>query len=945
MTPEQFHNLRKLVLDDDAFERVKTIVLSFEKDRIQAQQLHSQASLLDQSHNAIIATDLAGTIIFWNQGAEATYQWLATEVLGKHLNKVIFYRPVNSSKNIDIFDPAQFQQWQGELIVQRKDGNQFSVEFGYNPIFDEQGQIKGICLVAANIDGQKEVMDKLAKSEQYFHALAQNHADGISILESDGTICYVSPSFEQIFGYKSADVIAKNVFDYIHPQDLAIIQERFANTLEEVGRVVSSEFRVRHADGSWIDVEATANSLLDELNIKRVVVNSRKITEQKQTKLAGQQQAERERLIGSIRDRIRESLDLEDILNTTAAEVRQFLESDRVLIFRFCPDWRGVVVVESVDNKWQPLLGIEIYDSCFAESYVDSYKHGRFQSIADIYTAGLQDCHIDLLAQLQVRANLVVPILQKEQLGTRSWELATGSNSSSFTTSPESETQLWGLLIAHQCSNPRQWQSWEINLLTSLSTQVGIAIQQAQLYKQTQLQAQREKALNRFTRTIRSSLDLEQIFATAAKEISQLLQIDYVEIQQYLPHRGAWLTVSDYRPYSDVPTCLGIEVPDVDNEVTLALKRLEVVRVNDTDRFEDEVNRQLAQIFPGAWLLVPLHFQERLWGRLGLVMIGRAYVWQDSEVELVEAIADQLAIAIQQAELYKQISTLNADLERQVNERTQQLEQKVQELQKLHILKDDFLSTVSHELRTPLSNMKMAIQMLKIAPNSDRRQRYMEILESECSRETELINDLLDLQRLEGNAYPVSLETVHLVTWLPNIIEPFRSRTQENGQILELDIPSDLPPVITDSTNLGRIMAELLNNACKYTPAKEIISFSARYYPVSSDTTASSNGIKLAEADTPYLSPLPLMTFTFSNQAEIPATELPRIFNKFYRVPNADPWKRGGTGLGLALVQKLVEQLEGSIEVESGNGWTIFSVTLPVTPGCELQSVGKKRLI
>jgi diguanylate cyclase (GGDEF)-like protein len=99
-----------------------------------------------------------------------------------------------------------------------------------------------------------------------------------------------------------------------------------------------------------------------------------------------------------------------------------------------------------------------ITDHCFAQTYVQPYKNGRILAIEDIYTAGVSQCHIDLLAQFQVRANLVVPILQDEGL--------------------------WGLLIAHHCSQPRQWQQLEINLLKELATQAGIAIKQAQLYQQ-----------------------------------------------------------------------------------------------------------------------------------------------------------------------------------------------------------------------------------------------------------------------------------------------------------------------------------------------------------------------------------------------------------------------------------------------------------------------------
>lgn len=280
-----------------------------------------------------------------------------------------------------------------------------------------------------------------------------------------------------------------------------------------------------------------------------------------------------------------------------------------------------------------------------------------------------------------------------------------------------------------------------------------------------------------------------------------------------------------------------------------------------------------------------------------------------------------------------------------------QIEQErlVAQLEKLNELKDDFLSTVSHELRTPIANMKMAIQMLKASPTAEKTQRYLEILQAECNRETELINDLLDLQRLETVSYPLLLsETLNLKEWLPRVIEPFRVRTQQNQQILKINLANDLPLLVTDRGSMERIVAELLNNACKYTPAGGEIVLSVSYQNSGVRTQESElrsrkkvgklAGAGDAREEQPLVpltfSHLPLTPhsctiFSISNQAEISDVELPRIFEKFYRIASADRWKQGGTGLGLALVQKLVEHLQGSISVNSSEGWTTFVVQLP----------------
>jgi signal transduction histidine kinase len=235
-------------------------------------------------------------------------------------------------------------------------------------------------------------------------------------------------------------------------------------------------------------------------------------------------------------------------------------------------------------------------------------------------------------------------------------------------------------------------------------------------------------------------------------------------------------------------------------------------------------------------------------------------------------------------------------------------EQLVAQLEEINELKNDFLNLVSHELRSPLSNIKAIIQILQASTDDEENQHYLEIMDSECDRELELINDLLDLQRLESSSDSiVTPDALLLEQWLPWVIEPFQIRIQEHQQTLQINLPSNLPPLYSDSTNLERILVELLNNACKYTPAGgEIILNVGR----NSSETPSKTMI------------------TINNSAEIPVTELPRIFEKFYRLPNADICHEGGSGLGLPIVQKLVEQLQGNIQVESTNGWTIFTLTL-----------------
>ncbi|HEY9669347.1 MAG TPA: response regulator, partial [Coleofasciculaceae cyanobacterium] len=208
----------------------------------------------------------------------------------------------------------------------------------------------------------------------------------------------------------------------------------------------------------------TIQNLKNQLQ-KQNLQLQQEVKERQQAEELVRQQAQREQLLGEIVQRIRQSLDLEEILSTTVSEVRQFLQTDRVLIYQFFADWSGIIAVESASTDELSILNTTISDPCFGQRYAQRYRKGRILVIEDIHTSDITPCHVDFLASIRVRANLVVPILQGEQL--------------------------WGLLVAHHCQDARHWQQWEVDLLKQLSTPIAIAIQQGQLHQKLGLAEQR----------------------------------------------------------------------------------------------------------------------------------------------------------------------------------------------------------------------------------------------------------------------------------------------------------------------------------------------------------------------------------------------------------------------------------------------------------------------
>ncbi|TAF10559.1 MAG: PAS domain S-box protein [Nostocales cyanobacterium] len=177
---------------------------------------------------------------------------------------------------------------------------------------------------------------------------------------------------------------------------------------------------------------------------------------------------EKRQLINRTALLIRDCLNVEDILQTTVTEIRGIIQSDRLIIYQFQPDGTGLVVKEAVVDPKFSILDRTVIDQCFGESWVELYQQGRTRSIDDIYTEpDLNECYQQFLQNFDIRANLVVPIIQKNQL--------------------------WGLLIAHECTASRNWTTADVDFMNQLAIQVGIAIQQASLIEKQQTELSQRK--------------------------------------------------------------------------------------------------------------------------------------------------------------------------------------------------------------------------------------------------------------------------------------------------------------------------------------------------------------------------------------------------------------------------------------------------------------------
>ncbi|MCC5896722.1 MAG: PAS domain S-box protein [Phormidium sp. BM_Day4_Bin.17] len=432
-----------------------------------------------------------GSYVYLNQAHGSLFGYdRCEELMGQTWHRL--YPPEEITRiEQEIFPILQRDRhWRGDTLAQRRDGTLFWQEISLS--LTEDGLLICAC---RDVTESRGMLTALQESEERFRQLAEN-VDSVFWISDPQTlqVLYVSPAYERLWGHSAVELYGnpKKFIEAIHPED----RDRLADDLRNpISDTYSREYRLLHPDGTLRWIRARAFPVRDEAGqLYRVVGVAEDISDIKLAEAALERQLQRERLFSTISQRIRQSLDMESVMQTSVEEVREFLHTDRVVLYKFNPDWSGNIVVESVEPGCLQLLNRTIEDPCFRGNYVNSYRQGRISSLDDIETVPLDECHRNLLRQLQVRANLVVPVIL--------------NHNPQDTSSGEEQGQLWGLLVAHECRQPRPWQGAEIELLQQLSVQVAIAIGQSQLYAQAQAEVterqQAEQRLRESEATIRS---------------------------------------------------------------------------------------------------------------------------------------------------------------------------------------------------------------------------------------------------------------------------------------------------------------------------------------------------------------------------------------------------------------------------------------------------------
>ncbi|AUC60339.1 chemotaxis system methyl-accepting signal transducer component PixJ [Cyanobacterium sp. HL-69] len=357
--------------------------------------------------------------------------------------------------------------------------------------------------------------------------------------------------------------------------------------------------------------------------------------------------ANQSNLLKNITFEMTKAFEVNEVFSIAVSEIRKALSADRVIVYSFDETWAGTIVSESVDPQYPTAFGARIHDPCFEEKYIDKYLNGRVQATNDIYKAGLTDCHLKQLEPFSVKANLVAPIVV--------------------------QGKLLGLLIAHQCSAPRNWRSYEIDFLTQTATQVGPALERVMLLENQQLDSYLSMQLKDISFKIAESLTKDKVFDVATTETRAALRADRVIIYTFDQDWKGTIIAESVN--AEFPKALGAMIKDpcfadkyvdkykqgrVQATPNIYTAGLTKCHIEQLEPFEVKAN-----------LVTPIVVEGELLGLLIAHQCSAPRNWTESESSFISQLATQIGPALERVQLLDR-QKLAESTQRQQKETIQQ---------------------------------------------------------------------------------------------------------------------------------------------------------------------------------------------------------------------------------------------------------------------------------
>ena len=610
------------------------------------------------------------------------------------------------------------------------------------------------------------------------------------------------------------------------------------------------------------------------------------------------QQVQRETIINRIVQAMRETLVLDEILQTTVDMVQETLAPTCCLVVR--SDRYAEMIVSNVSDAshdWKTLLD----QSCAVFPYYEPCLSRGELVIANQRDEILHPELRELAKQRHVYAFLIVPLIYQQDF--------------------------LGALSLYQGAHDRTWTEDEVSMVKAIADQCAIAIQQSQLFHQVHQQAQKEQLLNQIARIINSSLDPTYILQEITRLTGTCFEVDRAFIfeiradqihilDEWRLHNQVPLMHHHTFPLSDWADLLD---PHSDFYVERVFHAPDYAALTPTPaRLTHQHDHQAKSV-----ISVPIAIRGRLFGGICLNTTTAQRQFTESEIHLLQQIGDHAAIALYNAQSYERLEQL-------VQARTQELEREKRLSEAANTAKSEFLANMSHELRTPLTGiLGFSSLLLKqiFGPLNPKQRQYIENT-AECGEHLlSLINDLLDLSKIEAGRDELVLEAVNVRELCVSCLAFVSEQAQRQGLQIVLAIAPDVTTCCADNRRLKQVLVNLLSNAVKFTEQGTVTltvdreERTVQEQKISDVSPASSTCVRFQVVDTGI---------------GIAQEDMPLLFQPFQQLDSGLAKKYQGTGLGLALARKLVQLHGGDLTVTSelGQG-SCFSLSLPLENGGE----------
>ena len=731
--------------------------------------------------------------------------------------------------------------------------------------------------IVTNTLQRRQAERELRQSERKFRAIFDRAFQFVGLLHPDGTVVEINQTALNFAALTLPEVVGRRFWETRWWQGAPDVQTQLQKAIVRggAGQFVREEVDAMGSGGVTVTLDFSLKPVPDEAGkVVLLIAEGRDITEQKLAQQERYLAYQRSQLLSEVTLKIRQSLELEEILQTAVKELQKLLQASRVAIFELESETTGRVVKEAVLPGWPTLAGLEIDDPSFDTSDAAGTNVSQFYAIADIESANSDQAgDFSLLRSYGVKAALVVPI----------WVSGAGTKQAGEETLPV----LWGFAIAHQCDRPRQWTAFEIELLQQLADQMGIAISIAQLIDNL------EDIVDRRTAQLRA------VNQNLEREIRERRR---AEIALRRSEQQLRLTAD----------ALPVAIAYVDAR--------RVYRFNNRT-YEDWLGKPLSQITG--------HPVSAVWGEQ-IYEACRHYI--DTALS-----GSRVSYEIQQPEIDGTSRYLSVTYIPDISETGEvkgyfAVEIDISDRHAVEQMKDEFLSVASHELRTPLTSIRGSLGLLatgQLGQLLPKGQRMLDIALKNTDRLCRLINDILDLERMESGQIQILLQRCNAVELMFQAAEAMQAMAESAGVTLHaiwdertfeiqndiqtrernaIDFETNFLPVWVDADRILQTLINLLSNAIKFSPPQETVSISLRQQDLQ-------------------------VCFQVSDLGRgIPSDQLDRIFGRFQQVDASDSRQKGGSGLGLAICRQIVQQHGGRIWAQSRLGvGSQFYVTLPLS--------------